>query len=144
MSWMIGFVTVLNTLIALATLYYTVYDGFHRAHNALVLLQSTKSAKLSDEAVRELTEIAEKRIRGYINSDAKERYRSFWWAMGVCIVGAVLSGISALSEPLWGFNWFGNTAASVVALCAAIAMPFCRSYVMKFEGETKLKRRLSL
>lgn len=141
---MIGFATVVNTLIALATWYYTVYGGFHRAHDALVLLQSAQDVKLSDEVVRELTEIAEKRIRGYVDNDAKERYRSYWWMMGAFLTESLLSLIVAFIKPLWSADFFGLVFLAVLTLGCAVAMPFLRRYVMKFEGRQSVKRQLSL
>jgi hypothetical protein len=114
------------------------------ANEALVLLRSATDAKLSDEVVKGLTEIAEQRVRGYIDNDAKKRYRSYWWMMGAFLMESLLFLIGAFIKPLWSADFFVLVFMAALTLGCAVAMPFLRRFVMKLEGRQGVRRRLSL
>lgn len=144
MNWIIGSAPVATALTALATLYFTIHGRFHRVNEALVLLRSATDAKLSDEVVKELTEIAERRVRGYVDSDAKERYRFFWWMTAMFSIEAVALAYLVTLQPLYSLSWYGNVTSTVIVSGCAIAMPFVRRYVRRFEARQSVERRLSL
>lgn len=133
----------MTALTALVALYDRTYRRFGRVNEALVLLQGAKNAGLSDEAVKGLAEIAERRVRGHVERDLKERYRSYWWAMGVLFAEALVFGIGTAFERRWSFYWFFGIISACLAFICALLIPFVRRRAMSFEEEGRVKNKLS-